>query len=575
MKPTKQLCLCFLLLTMSAVDVSSYDFKSGGICYNVIRTTDGNKAAEVTWNDEGYYSGEIVIPESVFYDGQILPVTRIGNAAFCAYHDIQPTGENTGEMAKQGGHDLSAVTIPSSVTEIGDKAFLYCTGLCSISLGEGICDIGADAFFSCESLKKVVLPSSVRKIGQYAFSSCSSLTDLVLNEGLVSIQGSAFAFCSALTSINIPSTVRELDASSFTGCTSLFSVTILTPECGDWFRGAGHIREVTLGECVTRIADAAFKNCTNLESITATDYLSEIGQKALDGTAWLETQPEGLIYLGRTLYCCKGELPEKSKVEIQEGTVSICDNAFDGCSNLFAVSIPSSVKLIGDAAFAGCINLCDIYLPSTVESIGVFAFRGCSSLESVVLPSDITTLPMGLFMNCSSLKNIALPLELTRIEPAVFKNCSGLESVALSAPLGAIGKEAFAGCTNLKSVILPATVTEIDQEVFYEDCQLSAVISLMENPCYVHRSVFGMTGSQEGATLYIPSDTKAAYISAGWNRGFRNIIEREVTELITSVTHNAINSNLSNSNCYDLSGRRTAPPKKGVYIENGKIQVTR
>ena len=565
-----------LLLASSTIGTSAYDFKVDGICYNVIMSADGTPSAEVTYDDAGYYSGEVCIPGSVDYDGRSFPVVRIGYAAFRAYYEVVPIGSDMGKSQdstkNQGGHDLTAVIIPSTVTVIGNNAFEFCTGLSSVTFGIGIRDIGAFAFFGCESLKEVILPSSVRQIGIEAFGNCTALTSMVLNEGIVSIQHDAFGFCSSLSSINIPSTVRELESSVFTGCTSLTSVAIHTPECGNWFKGSQSLREVTLSAGVSRMADSAFEHCTNLENITATENLCSIGHQALDGTAWLDTQPLGPLYLGRTLYRYKGNLPEKS-VTVKDGTVSISDHAFEGCADLITVTIPTSVSEIGKSAFSGCAGIRHFSIPSSVTVIGEYAFRGCTSLETVELPGNLTTLAMGLFKDCNNLHDISLPQKLFRIEASVFQNCSGLKSIILPGQLTAIGKEAFRDCKSLTNITFPSAITEIGQMAFYADNQLSSVISMTENPCTVHRSVFGMTGNETDATLYIPSGTKEAYVAAGWDIGFSTIIEKDRSDLLTDispfVSHKSINAK-----CFDLAGRRlSAPPAKGVYIMDGKKRV--
>ena len=556
--------ICFsLLLISSASGISAYDFKVDGICYNVITTDDGEKAAEVTSDDTGYYSGEVVIPETVEYTGQVLTVVRVGAGAFKAALHPLPVDDGTGDgdSGKDGqeGHDLISVKLPNTVTEIGVSAFENCTGLTSVYFGEGLRDLGAMAFHGCESLQDVALPPSVRQIGMMAFEGCTSLSRVNLPEGLVTIGSDAFSGCTSLASISIPSTVQKLESSAFLGCTSLAAVTILTPECGNWFKGNSYIKEVTLGESVERIVDAAFENCRNLAAFTVTDNLVFMGKQALSGTAWLASQPAGPVYLGRVLYQCKGELPEESSLEVRDGTQFICANAFEGCSNLQ-----------------------DIMIPSSVDSIGEDTFKGCTSLESVMLPDNITTLPTDMFRNCTSLKEVHLPEALARIERGVFQNCSSLKAMTLQEPLVSIGSHVFADCKSLTSIVLPATVKEIDQMVFYQAEQLSLVVSFIQDPCSVHRSVFGMTKKGNGATLYIPTGTKDAYIAAGWDKGFSQIVEKDRDELETGIHSPSLNSKHSSLNCYDLSGRRLSVPStssvgsvlpKGVYIENGKKRV--
>ena len=136
-----------------------------------------------------------------------LPVTRIGDYAFDYY-------------------SLTDITIPSSVTSIGDCAFARCYSLTNITISSSVTSIGESAFYDCDSLTGITIPSSVTTIGDWAFEYCYSLTTVIFEENsqLTIIGDWAFSSCDNLTSITIPSSVTTIGYRAFEYCYSLNAV---------------------------------------------------------------------------------------------------------------------------------------------------------------------------------------------------------------------------------------------------------------------------------------------------------------------------------------------------------------
>ena len=179
-------------------------------------------------------------------------VTRIGNGAFW------------------GCTGLTSVTIPNSVTEIGYKAFTYCTGLTSVSIGNSVTTIGVWAFAGCTGLTSVTIPNSVTTIGGGTFSGCKGLTSVIIPNSVTSIGGDAFAGCTGLTSVTIPNSVTSIGDHAFWNCTGLSSVTIPNSvnTIGDMaFWGCTGLTSVTIPNSVTEIGDRTFEGCTDLKKI--------------------------------------------------------------------------------------------------------------------------------------------------------------------------------------------------------------------------------------------------------------------------------------------------------------------
>ena len=121
-------------------------------------------------------------------------------------------------------HTVRKMSIPSSVTEIGNYAFYGCTNLTSIELPSGVTWLGYAAFGNCTNLSSITLPSGVKNIGSYTFQNCKSLASVTLPSGVERIKYSAFNGCESLRSITLPSNVKEIGSNAFSGCKGLTSI---------------------------------------------------------------------------------------------------------------------------------------------------------------------------------------------------------------------------------------------------------------------------------------------------------------------------------------------------------------
>ena len=175
--------LAVVLLLMASSLIWAYDFEVDGIYYNV---NEDGKSVEVTWYSltliEKRYSGDIVIPSTVTYEGETYSVTNIGSSAFASC-------------------PLTSVKIPNSVTSIGDWAFWNCSSLASVEIPNSVTSIGRGAFYGCSALTSVEIPNSVTGIEYHTFYDCSSLTSVVIPNSVTSIGNWAFSGCTSLQEI--------------------------------------------------------------------------------------------------------------------------------------------------------------------------------------------------------------------------------------------------------------------------------------------------------------------------------------------------------------------------------------
>ena len=144
---------------------------------------------------------------------------------------------------------LTSVTIPNSVTTIGQNAFAGCRALTSVTIPNSVTKIGDDAFSDCSELTSVIIPNSVIKIGDRAFSDCSELTSVTIPNSVTTIGYGTFSGCNALTSVTIPNSVTTIGILTFRDCTNL--------------------QKVNIGNSVKTIRISAFSNCTSITQISS------------------------------------------------------------------------------------------------------------------------------------------------------------------------------------------------------------------------------------------------------------------------------------------------------------------
>ena len=126
-----------------------------------------------------------------------------------------------GERAFEGCEGLESVRLPKGLKALGEFAFFLCNALKSISIPDGITRIEPGTFFGCGSLRRVELPATVESIGKEAFMNCDSLKQIALPEGLLEIEGSAFEGCSSLEKVTLPKSVTRIAPNAFKGCGKL------------------------------------------------------------------------------------------------------------------------------------------------------------------------------------------------------------------------------------------------------------------------------------------------------------------------------------------------------------------
>ena len=406
----------------------------------------------------------ITIPNSVTEIG----ISTFENCTNLEYMTMPNSVTSIGSSAFYGCSSLTSINIPGGVTRIWSDAFEGCSSLTSINVSDGVTEIDSDAFKGCSSLTSITIPDSVTSIGYDAFEDCSSLTSINIPDGVTELYGSVFDHCSSLTSITIPDSVTSIGYDAFRCCSSLKNINIpnsVTSIGDSAFYGCSSLTSINIPDGVTSIGNWTFEDCSSLTSITIPDSVTSIGFRAFEGCSSLTsiTIPDSVTSIDNDAFRGCTSL---TSITIPNSVTSIGDGAFRCCSSLTSINIPDGVTSIGSSAFEGCSSLTSINIPDGVTSIGSSAFEGCSSLTSINIPDGVTSIGNGTFDHCSSLTSINIPDIVKSIGDGAFRCCSSLTSINIPDGVTSIGDDAFRFCSSLTSINIPDGVTSIGNDAF-------------------------------------------------------------------------------------------------------------
>jgi hypothetical protein len=490
------------------------------------------------------------------------------------------------------GSGLTSVTVPDSVTSLGEGAFGDCSSLTNASVGIGVTNIAEYAFYYCANLTNVAISNSVTSIDDFAFYWCYSLTSLTIPDGVTYIGNDAFEDA-GLTSVAIPGTVNTIGDGAFDFCYSLTNVALadgLASIGQSAFGSCAGLTNVTIPGSVNSIGDSAFQACASLSTVTIGDGVASIGENAFAGTSLTSiTIPRSVADIGVGVFegdaaltaitvdaqnsfysSVNGVLFDNSQTTLVEypgglggsymipaGITNIGAAAFYECASLTSVTIPGSVTGIGDHAFYDCAGLVSVTLPGSVAGIGEFAFGSCRSLMGVYCNGNAPAADSTVFNLDSFATLYYLPcttgwsshfagLPAVQSSQDEFTYTTNLWAITITGyfgscgtlaiptningcPVTSIGANAFHDCTSLTSLTIPGSITSIGNSAF-NGCTSLTDVYFTGNAPAVGSGVFL---SDSNATVWCLPCT------AGWSNSFAGLPVMQSWEGDFSCTTNA------------------------------------
>ena len=515
-----------LVLLLSVVGMTkAFAFTVDNLNYSV--NSDGTTVT-VTGHASGTaYYGSVIIPDEVTYQETNYTVTKIAASAF------------------QNCVGITSVTIPSSMTNIGDEAFAGCSGLITLNYNAINCSLVSHDYsgnyyayhwlYGCASLVSlnigdgvqripnyfvcgrsggdtssggyhltgtIIIPNSVISVGYKAFYECRNIGSVRIGNSVTNIGEYAFYYCSNMGSLTIGTSVSSIGQSAFGNCSKLTSVVLpssMTTISNYLFDGCYLLSSVTIPNTIVSIGEYAFRNC-NLASLNIPNSVVSIGASAFAGNSSLTsvTYGENLVSIGESaFYNCSNI----TSLNIPNSVVSIGNSAFYGCSRLSNLNIGDGVASIGNSAFYNCSALTYVTLGNSLTSIGGTAFYGCTNLPSFNIPVSVSSIGVDVFGNCTKLGHIAVDPENTLydsrnncnaiIETASNKLVAGCKNTVIPNTVTVIGNRAFYSCTVLTGTLsIPNSVTTIEEYAFYGCSSLSGHLNLPNSVVTLGASAF-------------------------------------------------------------------------------------
>ena len=383
---------------------------------------------------------------------------------------------------------ITAITLPSGLRTMGDAVCSQMAKLTTATVSGGVTYLSNYAFNDCPSLKTITLPNTVRSIGICAFRYDTALKDVYFN-------GSVTQW----TSIQIAGEGNSALYNADVHCTGLSAPTVTGGNDAQgrptlkWNAVSGAAKYEVYrarsrsGEYIkySTVTGTSYTNISYIEN--GNTYYYKVRALDANGTAGAWSSIVSVTYRKpAAATAASGKCGDSAKWTLDAAgtlTISGTGRMYDyewpadrggttppWLANKYRDSIRTlrveqGITYIGRCAFDSCSNLSDVTLPTSLRIIGQCAFNDCTALRSIQLPEGLTAIKEDAF-NAAGLVSITFPSTLRELRNGAFMNCEKLQSLRLPEGLTTIGVWAFYCNPNISSIYIPASVTMIGEEAF-------------------------------------------------------------------------------------------------------------
>lgn len=452
---------------------------------NELRLTNEVKTfLDLDWDSERHFDKykKVYVPKSL--DDQKLPFggrSRVESIEFEEGYTTIPRGC----LAHCG--ELKDVKLPSTLKKIGENAFYHDTSLAHIDLPAGLETIEGNAF-EYTGLVEVTIPETVTHIGNYAFNRNENLIKAVLPKKVLEVGYAIFENCLKLEYCENFEQLLGIDR-SFSGCNNLDLGDLLSTVDripAEHFERSTEISEVALKDNIKIIGSRAFM----YSSITK--FVADANLEVIESEAFSRCKSLKVVDLSKAtkLTTIQSGAFDNSGIEtiiLPSSVANIGRGAFEDCVNLKSVDLGDSLRILNKSTFEGCENLTDVKLPSTLRQIGRDVFKYCESLTHIDFPPKLFNIGDEAFTG-TGLTEVHLPKRLARIPLRCFTRCKDLTKVEFSTNLAEIERDAFEYCEKLTKLVPYGDLEDYDlkdEVLFTTGCFSETPLNAEFEPLYI------------------------------------------------------------------------------------------